>query len=206
MARLMRSGLRIGVFGGTFDPPHIAHLVLADEARYQLDLDKVLWLLTPDPPHKRERTLTPAEHRLPLLEAAIADNSCFSVSKIDITRPPPQFAVDTMLILRKRYPRSTIYYLMGGDSLHDLPTWERPKEFMDQCDGLGVMRRPGAEIDIDEINRLLPGIRKKTIFVDAPLMNISASKIRERRISGRPIRYYVPDRVFYLIQQMNLYR
>lgn len=206
MARLMRGGLRIGVFGGTFDPPHIAHLVLADEARYQLNLDKILWLLTPDPPHKRERTLTPAEQRLPLLEAAIADNPCFSVSKIDITRPPPQFAVDTMLILRKRYPHSMIFYLMGGDSLHDLPTWERPKEFMDQCDGIGVMRRPGVEIDIDEINRLLPGVREKTIFVDAPLMNISASKIRERRISGRPFRYYVSDRVFHLIQEMKLYQ
>jgi nicotinate-nucleotide adenylyltransferase len=205
MARLTRSGLRIGVFGGTFDPPHIAHLVLADEARYQLNLDKVLWLLTPDPPHKRERTLTPANQRLTLLEAAIDKNPCFSVSKIDITRPPPQYAVDTMLILRKRHPRSKIFYIMGGDSLQDLPTWERPLEFVDQCEGLAVMRRPGAELDLDAINLLIPGISEKTIFLDAPLMNISASEIRERRNSGRPYRYYVPDRVFYLIQELNLY-
>lgn len=206
MAGLKEHRFRIGVFGGSFDPPHIAHLVLADEACYQLSLDTVLWLLTPDPPHKKGRILTPAEMRLVMLESAIASNPCFSVSNIEISRPAPQFAVDTMLLLRKKYSRSEIFYLMGGDSLHDLPTWERPREFLNQCDGLGVMRRPGDEIDLDALTHLLPGINEKIKYVDAPLMNISASEIRKRINKGLPFRYFVTSPVFNFIQEKHLYR
>jgi nicotinate-nucleotide adenylyltransferase len=206
MAGLTDETYRVGVFGGTFDPPHNAHLVLADEARYQLSLDIVLWLLTPNPPHKKGWDLTPTELRLTMLKAAIGDNPRFSVSKLDITRPAPQFAVDTMLLLRKTYPGSQIYYLMGGDSLQDLPNWERPIEFLNQIDGLGVMRRPGDDINLEALKIHLPGIAERIIYVNAPLMGISSREIRRRINLGLPYRYLIPEPIFKIIYKMHLYR
>ena len=206
MAGLIENKVRVGVFGGTFDPPHIAHLILADEARYQLSLDEVLWMLTPNPPHKKGWALTPVDQRLSMLESAIADNPYFTVSRIDVTRPAPQFAVDTMSLLREENPVSKIIYLMGGDSLHDLPTWERPREFVDKCDGLGVLRRPDDDVDLDALTHLLPEITGKIKYVEAPLMKISAREIRRRVKLGLPFRYFVPGSVFEFIQEKNLYR
>lgn len=206
MAGLTDNEYRVGVFGGVFDPPHIAHLVLADEARYQLSLNKVLWMLTPNPPHKKGWALTPAEQRLSMLESATADNPYFIISRIDVTRPAPQFAVDTMSLLREEYPVSRIFYLMGGDSLRDLPTWERPREFIDKCDGIGVMRRPDDNVNLDALIHLLPEITGKIKYVEAPLMKISAREIRKRVRQGLPFRYFVPGSVFEFIQEKNLYR
>ena len=206
MAGLIENKVRVGVFGGTFDPPHIAHLILADEARYQLSLDEVLWMLTPNPPHKKGWALTPVDQRLSMLESAIADNPYFTVSRIDVTRPAPQFAVDTMSLLLEEYPVSKIIYLMGGDSLHDLPTWERPREFVDKCDELGVLRRPDDDVDLDALTHMLPEITGKINYVEAPLMKISAREIRKRVKLGLPFRYFVPGSVFEFIQKKNLYR
>ena len=206
MARLTDNEVRVGIFGGTFDPLHVAHLILADEAKHQLSLDKVLWMLTPNPPHKKSWALTPVDQRLSMLESAIADNPYFIVSRIDVARPAPQFAVDTMSLLREEYPVSKIFYLMGGDSLHDLPTWERPREFIDKCDGLGVMRRPADDVDLDALTHLLPEITGKVKYVEAPLMKISARDIRNRVKLGLPFRYFVTGSVFEFIQEKNLYR
>jgi nicotinate-nucleotide adenylyltransferase len=206
MARLNNNKVRVGIFGGTFDPLHIAHLILADEASYTLSLDQVLWMLTPNPPHKTEWEITPVDQRLSMLESSVADNPNFIVSRIDVTRPAPHFAVDTMSLLREEYPESKFFYLMGGDSLHDLPTWERPREFIDKCDGFGVMRRPDDDVDIEAMTHLFPEIRGKIKFVEAPLLSISAREIRKRVKLGMPYRYFVPGSVFELIQKMNLYR
>ena len=206
MAGLSKVAYRVGVFGGTFDPPHNAHLVLADEARYQLSLDRVLWLLTPSPPHKKVWALTPTEQRLTMLKAAIDGNPCFSVSNLDITRPGPQFAVDTMFLLRETYPNGKIYYLMGGDSIQDRPNWERPNEFINQIDGLGVMRRPSDDIDLESLSIVLPGISDIIVYVNAPLMAISSREIRKRISTGLPYRYLVPEAVFQIIQRNQLYR
>jgi nicotinate-nucleotide adenylyltransferase len=206
MARLNNNKVRVGIFGGTFDPLHIAHLILADEASYTLSLDQVLWMLTPNPPHKTEWEITPVDQRLSMLESSVADNPNFIVSRIDVTRPAPHFAVDTMSLLREEYPESKFFYLMGGDSLHDLPTWERPREFIDKCDGFGVMRRPDDDVDIEAMTHLFPEIRGKIKFVEAPLLSISAREIRKRVKLGKPYRYFVPGSVFELIQKMNLYR
>ena len=206
MARLNKNIRRVGIFGGTFDPLHIAHLILADEARHALSLDKVLWMITPNPPHKKEWTITPVEQRLSMLESTIADNQHFTVSRIDVSRPAPHFAVDTMKLLRKEFPKSEIFYLMGGDSLHDLPTWERPKEFIEKCDGFGVMRRPDDDVDIENLTELFPEITEKIRYIKAPLIRISAREIRRRVKLGLPYRYFVPELVFEYIQKMNLYK
>ena len=134
--------MRVGIFGGTFDPPHVGHLILAAEARDQLGLDRVLWVVTPDPPHKAGRTITPLLTRLDLVEAAICQDSQFEISRAEIDRPGPHYSVDTVEILARTYPQAELFYLMGGDSLHDLPTWKRPRQFIAALDGIGVMRRP----------------------------------------------------------------
>jgi nicotinate-nucleotide adenylyltransferase len=107
--------MRLGILGGTFDPPHIGHLVLASEAQAQLDLGQVLWVLTPSPPHKQDQPITPLQHRQDMLLAALGDDPSFRFSRVDIERKPPHYAVDTVQLLQARYPDAELVYLMGGD-------------------------------------------------------------------------------------------
>ncbi len=197
---------RLGVFGGTFDPPHLGHLILADEAQSQLCLEQVLWILTPDPPHKEGQMLTALEHRLDMLAAAISSNPSFHISRVDIDRSPPHYAVDTVKLLAETYPRDELVYLMGGDSLHDLPTWHDPRQFVYACDGMGVMRRPGVRVVLNSLEKTLPGLTQKVRFIDAPLLEISSSDIRSRAAQGKPIRYYVPAAVYQIIRERKLYQ
>lgn len=197
--------MRIGIFGGTFDPPHVGHLILAAEARDQLDLDCVLWVVTPDPPHKTTRALTPLETRLVMVHAAIDGDERFQISRIEIDRPGPHYSADTVRILAEEYPGSQLYYLMGGDSLRDLPTWKRPNEFIRALDGIGVMRRPQDFVDLPLLERTLPGITAKVHFIDAPLLEISSSAIRERAARHRHFCYFLSPRVYEVIKTMRLY-
>ena len=198
--------MKIGVFGGTFDPPHLGHLVLAAEASYQLKLERVFWVLTPHPPHKQVQPLASLESRLEMVQAAVRSEAGFDVSRVDIDRPPPHYAADTMRLLRNSLPDGELFYLMGGDSLHDLPTWHSPAEFVAACDGLGVMLRPGSTIDLDGLNRQLPGLADKVYFVTAPLLEIASSDIRRRILNNRPFRYYLPAAVYGLIVEQGLYQ
>ena len=198
--------MRIGIFGGTFDPIHLGHLILAAEAQAQLELDRLLFVLTPYPPHKQGRKITPIEIRLEMLQTAIGDNPVFELSRVDIDRPPPQYAVDTVRFLDQTFPEAELVYLMGGDSLQDLPTWYHPQEFVQACHYLGVMRRPGDYIDLTDIENQIPGIRAKILFVDAPLLEISSSEIRQRVAHSRPYRYFLPLPVYNIIQARHLYQ
>ncbi len=198
--------MRIGVFGGTFDPPHLGHLILAMEACGQLHLDQLLWVVTPDPPHKLGQSISPVEVRLKLIKAAIGDDPFFRISKVDIERPAPQYAVDTIRKLQNEEPSAKFVYLMGGDSLHDLPDWHHPKLLLELIDTLGVMRRPGDNIELSILEAKLPGLRKKIVFVDAPLLEISSRQIRNRAENGEPFRYYLPQAVYQLILEMKLYQ
>ena len=197
--------MRIGVLGGTFDPLHIGHLILGAEAHHQLGLDRLLWVLTPDPPHKIGRAIIPLAYRLKMLQAAIAGNPAFSLSRVEIDRPPPHFAVDTLRLLNAQFSEAALFYIMGGDSLHDLPDWHTPLEFLAECEGVGVMRRPGDRIDLTGLEARLPGITQKVRFIDAPLLEISASEIRTRIRQGRPYRYFLPPPVYRIIQELGLY-
>jgi nicotinate-nucleotide adenylyltransferase len=198
--------MRVGVFGGTFNPPHIGHLILASEAVAQLGLQRLLWVLTPDPPHKQGQPITPLEIRLELLHAAIEDNPVFELSRVEMDRPGPHFAVDTIRLLQLKQPEAELYYLIGGDSLRDLPTWRDPQGLIAAISGLGVMRRPGDAIDLGGLEKEIPGISEKVLFIDAPLLEISASQIRERAEKGGNFRYYLPLQVYHLIDQYGLYR
>lgn len=198
--------MRLGIFGGTFDPPHLGHLILAAEARSQLQLDRLLWVLTPYPPHKRNQIVSSLEQRLDLLKAALAPDDGFELSRVEIERPGPHYAVDTIDILQKQYPDACLYYLIGGDSLHDLPTWYQPQRILERITGLGVMRRPGDDVDPAALEQALPGIGSKLLMIDAPLMEISSSELRQRIISGRPFRYYLPPAVYNLIIERGYYQ
>jgi len=194
-----------GVFGGTFDPPHLGHLTLAEKALAALDLDRVLWVVTAQPPHKPGEPITPVEHRVTMVEAAIRDNPCFELSRADIDRPAPHYAVDTLRWLSDRDPAARWAYLVGEDSLHDLPTWHTPDQLLEACTILGVMRRPEVHVHWDELEAALPGLRAKVRFFEAPLVPISASEIRRRVREGRPYREFVPEAVADIIEHLRLY-
>lgn len=197
---------RLGVFGGTFDPPHIGHLILAEEALTQLQLDRVLWLLTPDPPHKTDRKISDLNHRIEMLKLALVDEARFELSYVDIHRPAPHYAADTMQLLRWQHPQSQWVYLMGGDSLTDLPTWMRPLEFVQACHEIGVMLRPGRTVDLDTLEAALPGLKDKVRFIQAPLLEISSSLLREKMARGAAYRYYLLPSVYDYIESQKLYR
>jgi nicotinate-nucleotide adenylyltransferase len=197
--------MRIGIFGGTFDPPHVGHLILAEECRSQLQLDLLLWAVTDNPPHKRYTNVSPIEQRVALVEKAIHGNPAFLLSRIDIDRPGPHYAIDTMNLLHKEYPDSQLFYLMGGDSLHDLPTWQRPQDFLRVCDGIGVMRRHEDDVDLESLEKVMPGISKKVNIVEAPILEISSKQIRQRIAEGMGYRYYLRDAVYQAIHDLGLY-
>ena len=198
--------MKIGIFGGTFDPPHIGHLILAEEALEQLSLDEILWVLTPYPPHKINIKVSPVQHRTTMVLLAIEKNSKFSLSRVDLDRPAPHYASVTMQILADKYPKSELIYLLGADSLNELSTWHEPGRFITLCHGIGVMKRHGEEYNVENLETKFPGIIKKLLFIKAPIIEISGSDIRERVAQGKEFRYFVPDKVFYYILKQNLYK
>ena len=197
--------MRIGVFGGTFDPPHFGHLRLAEAARAQLRLDKVLWVVTADPPHKQAQPLSPVADRLAMVEAAIAGQPGCEISRVDIDRPGPHWAADTVALLARQFPGAQLSYLMGGDSLRDLPTWGQPTEFLSRC-SLGVMRRPGDAIDLSALEARLPGLTAKVEFVEVEPLEIASHEIRERVVAGESIGEWVPEAVARIIRSRRLYQ
>lgn len=197
--------MRIGIFGGTFDPLHFGHLRLAEAARVQLRLGKVLWVVTADPPHKRGQPLSPVADRLALVRAAIAGEPAYAISRVDINRPGPHWAADTVARLAQQFRGNQLVYLMGGDSLRDLPTWGRPAEFLLHC-SLGVMRRPGDAIDLTALERRLPGLAAKVEFVEVEPLEIASHQIRERVQAGEAIGDLVPEAVARIIAERGLYR
>jgi nicotinate-nucleotide adenylyltransferase len=192
---------RIGIFGGTFDPPHLGHLILASEARTRL-----LWMLTPISPHKIARPLTTVAHRLEMVQCAISDVPTFELSTIEFDRPAPQYSVDTLDILKRQRPAADLILLMGADSLRGLTTWRRPADLVRVCREIGVMRRPGETIQLSALEAAVPGLKDKVSFVEAPLLQISSREIRRRIAEGLEFRYFLPPAVYDYIQAHNLYR
>jgi nicotinate-nucleotide adenylyltransferase len=196
---------RIGLFGGTFDPPHLGHMILASEAQYQLDLTRLLWTLTPEPPHKLDQPITSVEHRLAMVKLAIADNPDFELSRVELDRPGPHYTLETVKLIADQNPDAEIVPIIGEDSLRDLPTWHRPKELLYKCHWVGVMRRPEDEANLEALERELPGISSKVHYVDAPLLEIASRDIRHRIANGEAFRYYLPKPVYEYITQHHLY-
>jgi nicotinate-nucleotide adenylyltransferase len=170
------------------------------------ELEVVLWVLTHAPPHKPDDPISPLDSRREMVVAAIKDHPGFEFSRIDIDRPSPHYATGTMKGLREAYPDDRFLYLMGEDSLRDLPTWHNPAEFIDLCDILGVMRRSDIEVDLEGLEGLLPGIREKVRFSLASQVQISSTDIRCRVREGLPYEHLVPHAVAHLIHKLGLYK
>lgn len=197
--------MRLGVFGGTFDPVHYGHLVAAEEVRYRLRLDKVLFVPAGMPPHKLDHDITPTRHRLAMLELAIASNPGFALSRVDIDRHGPCYTVDTLALLHEEYgPGTELFFLMGMDSLADLLTWKEPERLI-RLAWIVAVGRPRFQADVDELDKVLPGAAERICIVDTPLMEVSSSDIRQRVREGAPIRYQVPEAVEAYIRAHRLY-
>jgi len=197
--------MRVGVFGGTFDPIHIGHLVAAEETRVQLSLERVVFVPAGLPPHKLANHISPVEHRLAMVQLAIASNPYFTVSRVDIDRFGPCYTVDTMELLRDEWgPGTELYFIMGSDSLADILTWHKPERLIRLC-RLAVVKRPGYDVDIEELDRLLPGIASRVRFINSPLIDVLSCDIRRRVREGLSIKYQVPEVVEKYIYEHGLY-
>ncbi len=195
---------RVGILGGTFDPPHYGHLVLAENSRVQLGLDRVLFVLAGQPPHKPSRPITPVGERVAMVQAAIGDNPAFFLSRVDLDRPGPHYTVDTLGLLQEVYPGADLFFLMGGDSLADFPIWRDPVGIVRQA-RLAVMRRPGYRPNWVALEHGVPGIVDRLVWLDTLCLGIAASDLRERVKNGMPIRYLVPPAVEAYIRDHHLY-
>lgn len=197
----------IGIFGGTFDPPHLGHLILADQALNGLGerLEKILWVVAADPPHKPDEPLSPVDQRVAMVQAAIAGNPDFEISFADIQRPGPHYSVDLLRLLRDETPRARFAFLMGADSLQDLPQWHQPQTFVEACNLIGVMPRQSIQPDLAALDWRFPGVARKVRFIQVPLIGLSSTAIRSRVRAGDSYRYMVPPGVAEIIQQQELY-
>ncbi|MCX7680716.1 MAG: nicotinate-nucleotide adenylyltransferase [Anaerolineae bacterium] len=204
MGGISGSTQAIGVLGGTFDPPHYGHLVLAENARVQLGLERVLFVPAGQPPHKPEGPITSPGHRLGMVHAAIADHPAFELSRVDLDRRGPHYTVDTLARLRQEWPEAQLFFLLGEDSLHQLPLWHNPTGII-RLARLAVMPRPGYTVDIDALEQTIPGISDYLTWLDVPHLDISSSDLRRRIRAGLPIRYLTPPLVEEYIRKHHLY-
>lgn len=195
---------RIGILGGTFDPPHLGHLILGEYAADVLGLECVLFVPAADPPHKQDAFKLSVEHRLAMLERALVDNERFVLSRLDVDRPGPHYSLDMVQLVAQQFPQAELFFLMGGDSLRDLPKWHRPAELIQYCK-LAVMQRPDSSVRPEMHEAILPGLATRVVMLDAPLIDISSTQITEWLRTGRSIRYFVPEAVRIYIETNHLY-
>ncbi len=200
---------QFGVLGGTFDPIHVGHLIIAQEVVSALRLDQLFFLPAGDPPHKRDHTITPAPQRVRMVELAIAGNPAFALSLVDVERPGPSFTVDTLKLLHEQWgPETTIAFVIGWDMLDDLLTWHDPAGVVQQVDKLIAVHRPGYQVDPDylaQLEKAIPGLKSRLTPLEAPQIAISSSDLRERVASGRTVRYQIPEAVEQYILTHGLY-
>ena len=197
--------MKLGIFGGTFNPPHIGHMIMAETAADSLHFDKVLFVPAADPPHKSGVPRASVEHRIKMVQLAIAGHPKFGLSRMDVDRPGPHYAADMLSLFKEDYPDAELYFLMGSDSLRDLLTWARPKEIIEQCK-IVVMNRPVTPPDMDALKAALPDLEQRMITVPSPEVDISSTNIVARLQNGQSVRYRVLDVVLEYINEHKLYQ
>ena len=191
--------MNVGLFGGTFDPPHLGHLVLADQCAHALALDEVDFVLAYRPPHKEGRRVTDFEARRRLLSAATQGNPRFRILTLEREREGPSYTVETLRALRAARPADRFWLLLGEDSLDEIPTWRAPGEIA-RLARVAVYHRIGANGAVPE------GFRGRVDFVAGPRLEVSSTWVREQVRAGRPVRYLIATEVAELIRREGLYR
>lgn len=193
---------RLGVFGGTFDPPHHGHLALAEWARAELGLDRVLFVPAGDPPHKRRAGLSSVAHRVAMTRLAVRGNAAFEVSPIEARRRGPSWTADTMRTLAEAHPRARLYLIMGADMFATFASWREPDEIARRAI-LVVALRPGSRVP-----RRVPAVVRAgrgVVWLGNPGLDVSSSALRARARARRSLRYLVPDAVGRYIERHRLY-
>jgi nicotinate-nucleotide adenylyltransferase len=199
------SGLRLGILGGTFNPPHLAHLVCAQEAHRELALDRVLLIPAAIPPHKPVEQEPGAEHRLQMCRLAVGDDERFRVSDVELRRGGPSYTVDTLAGLSAHGPNDELVLILGGDIAAGLPEWHRPQRVLELATVAIAQRRGTPRGKIEQALARLRGSERARWF-EMPRIEISSTMVRHRVQTGLPIRYFVPDQVLDYIEREGLYR
>lgn len=197
--------MKIGILGGTFDPVHRGHLMIAAEAMDSLRLSEVVFIPAGLPVFKAESPVTPAEQRLEMLRLAVTDSPRFRISTIEMERPGPSYTVDTIAELSKLHRGDELYFILGWDSLLKLPSWREPSRLVGMCRLVGVPRPGCARPDLEALEADIPSISQRVTLLDKPQVDISASKIRELTARGEPIEKLVPLPVAEYIRSHKLY-
>lgn len=190
----------IGLFGGSFNPPHVAHCLVAETVRDQFGFEEIWWVPSHHPPHKTEEELASAKHRLAMTKQAAAVHPAFRVCDIELRREGVSYTVDTLRALQDEYPDVSFWLIIGSDSLRDFGSWHCPNEIMNRVPVV-VYKRPGALSSVGESR-----FANRVHFADAPLLEIAGTEIRARCRKGRSIRYLVPEPVRAYIEEHGLYR
>jgi nicotinate-nucleotide adenylyltransferase len=194
--------VRVGVLGGTFDPVHVGHLVLAEQAREQLALDEVLFVPAGEPWRKSGRAIAPAEHRLAMLKLAVERNDGFGISDIELRRSGPTYTADTLEALAGERLDDEFYFIIGADALADLPNWHEPERIVAHA-VLAVTPRDAQEASAAALD--IPGITPRIELFSMPRIDLSSTDIRARVAAGKSIRYLVPDGVWHYVRESGLY-
>lgn len=187
--------IRVGIIGGTFNPPHIGHLVIADQVCQQLGLDKVYFMPDANPPHIDKKEAIAAEHRVAMVEKAIEDNPLFGLENCEIQRGGISYTFDTMLELTKAHPEIDYYFIIGGDMVDYLPKWYRIDELIQMVQFVAVKRPNYADSSPYPL-----------IWVDVPAMEISSTGLRKKIKNGCSVQYLIPDKTLAYIKEKELYQ
>ncbi len=200
------AGMKIGVLGGTFDPPHVGHLTLGEVAQAHLSLDKVLFVPAGEPWRKAGHEMSPAADRLTMTRLAIDGKPGFEASAIEIERPGPSYTVDTLGELLARYgPETELYLILGQDALLDLPNWKEPQRIIALACLAVALRSPGRDLDVTDLERAIPGVSRCLSVLPMSYVDVSATALREWARKGADLRDLVPPAVEAYIKEHSLY-
>ena len=201
--------MRLGIFGGSFDPVHYGHLILAETCREQCRLDQIWFVPAAVAPHKKDEPPTAAQSRLEMLELAVSGHAAFEISKQELERGGVSYTVDTLAAVQQQQPKADLFLLMGADSLVDLPTWREPQRICELAVPVVVRRHGAPEVDFDVLAGLVDAARLDEIRqhqVDAAVIQISSTNLRQRVRDGRSLRFLTPRAVEKYIESHELWK
>jgi nicotinate-nucleotide adenylyltransferase len=198
--------MRLGIMGGTFDPIHFGHLVTAEEALVQFNLDKVIFMPTGSPAAKADEDVTGAEHRYLMSVLATSTNPDFDVSRMEVDRPGLTYTVDTLTALRSELgPSAELFFITGADAVWEIVTWKDAERVADMVTFIAATR-PGYDLDVARASHEVAATRFRIEYIEVPALAISSTEMRRRVSEGRPIRYLTPEAVVIYVEKHGLYR